>query len=774
MISPDLDWVPDEDSFTANQIDLICDEFESIWKSEDRPQISDYLYRVEEPSRSALLVELVRLDYAYRLEKGETPSSEEYVSLFPDYSDVLLTRVNEFSSIGKEVSEAPSKIGDIELLEIAGFGAFGTVWKAWDLELKRQVAVKLPSNKLDGKQQVDLFLHEAQAAAKLHHPNIVPVYSSGQIDGRGYIVFKYIQGETLRALLNKRALAHEQAAQICLALAAGLDHAHQQGVIHRDLKPSNILIDETGQPHITDFGLAKRIDVTASLAHSGTVLGTLAYMSPEQAKGRSSEIEAHSDIYSLGAILYRMLTNQIPFEGEPHEVLQRIINQEPVAPRKIEPSIPRDLETIFLKAISKSKRDRYQTAGELATDLKRFLDQKPIHSRRVSFPGRIWRKVKQKPIANGLYASLACVFTALAFQILLPTPAVLADTPIVTLNTKPEGAQVAFIPLSKKNGEPMPEQIVHAETTSPVTLPLNPGDYLVVAYFNDQRFHEVYRHVPASNEGIPLYLRHRFYSRNKENSNLIKLIEIEIPTDHNTNGMAWIDGKHRFPVGNVNSTTNPHHHRSMPGFWIDTTELNVMDYIRLSNSKPRKPTYESHKAEYEYSDPQMAVALNYDMAVHLAEKSGKRLLSEFEFEYAATHASATEFPWNNNQLDQKQTELEIFLPVGQPEFDQLATQPPVFGMYSNVAEWTSSQLSRYPQSTTDRSLETLSSHQQHRVVRGGSRTVINGDPGITREMRDPRKRTPIPRTEVHSGLGVRFARSQKPRLKPEDFIHIVK
>ncbi|MCA9016052.1 MAG: serine/threonine protein kinase, partial [Planctomycetaceae bacterium] len=547
MNSPDSDWVSDEDSFTANQIDLICDEFESCWKSEGRPQISDFLFRVEERSRSALLVELVRLDYAYRSEQGETPSSQEYVSLFPDYSDVLLTRVNEFSSIEQDFSEAPSRIGDIELLEIAGFGAFGTVWKAWDLELRRQVAVKLPSHKLDGKQQVELFLHEAQAAAKLHHPNIVPVYSSGQINGRGYIVFKYIKGETLRTLLSKQSLNFEQAAQICLALAEGLEHAHQQGVIHRDLKPSNILIDEAGQPHITDFGLAKRIDVTASLAHSGTVLGTLAYMSPEQAKGRSSEIEAHSDIYSLGAILYRILTKQVPFDGEPHEVLQQILNKEPVLPRKIDAAIPRDLETICLKAISKQKRDRYQTAGEMAADLKRFLDQKPIQSRRISVLGRLWRKVKQRPVFFGLSASLMCLLSFLAYQALYPALPP-SDLPIVTLNTKPEGAQVAFIPLSKKNGEPLPEQIIHAEGTSPVTQPLEPGDYLVVAYFDDERFHEVYRHVPEPSEGIPMFLRHRFFSRDKDNPNQIKLIEVEIPSDKNTNGMAWIKGKNKFPV----------------------------------------------------------------------------------------------------------------------------------------------------------------------------------------------------------------------------------
>ncbi|QDV51743.1 bifunctional serine/threonine-protein kinase/formylglycine-generating enzyme family protein [Gimesia fumaroli] len=763
MNSPDLDWVPDEDSFTANQIDLICDEFESIWKSEDRPQISDYLYRVEEPSRSALLVELVRLDYAYRLEKGETPSSEEYVSLFPDYSDVLLTRVNEFSSIGKEVSEAPSKIGDIELLEIAGFGAFGTVWKAWDLELKRQVAVKLPSNKLDGKQQVDLFLHEAQAAAKLHHPNIVPVYSSGQIDGRGYIVFKYIQGETLRALLNKQALAHEQAAQICLALAAGLDHAHQQGVIHRDLKPSNILIDETGQPHITDFGLAKRIDVTASLAHSGTVLGTIAYMSPEQAKGRSSEIEAHSDIYSLGAILYRMLTNQIPFEGEPHEVLQRIINQEPVAPRKIEPSIPRDLETICLKASSKQKRDRYQTAGEMAADLKRFLDKKPIQSRRVSKLGQLWRKIKQRPLAYSLLASVSCLLIFLGSQVLFPAPPP-SDDPIVTLNTKPEGAQVAFIPLSKKNGEPMPEQIIHAETTSPVTLPLEPGDYLVVAYFDDERFHEVYRHVPEKHEGIPEVFAHREFRREKNNPNQITLPSIRIrKTQGVTKGMAYLEGANRVLFGGDGKYFLPHHDRSIPGFWMDTRELSVEIFTRLFDMKPNlQPTGRE--------GPDYAVVLQYDMAVSLAEKQGKRLPTEFEWAYAATQLGTTRFSWGNQLAVEEFAKQNKFLPVGYPLFDQFPTTPPIFGLCSNVAEWTCTQVYIHPEEQLNFSNETPTSLKNYRVIRGGNESVIfDGNPVVDSSSRDPRVRCFVHRGDTHPGLGMRCVKSAYPRLKREDF-----
>ncbi|MFH1303510.1 MAG: bifunctional serine/threonine-protein kinase/formylglycine-generating enzyme family protein [Planctomycetota bacterium] len=767
MISPDSDWPIDGDFVSANQIDLICDAFESSWKSGSRPQISEYLSRVEQQSRSELLVELVRLDYAYRSEQGETPSSDDYVSLFPDYSEVLLTHVNEFSAVGRDFSEAPPRIGDIEILEKVGFGAFGTVWRAWDLDLKRQVAVKLPSDKLQGKQQIELFLHEAQAAAKLHHPNIVPVYSSGQINGRGYIIFKYIKGQTLRGLLDKQTPTCEQAARICLALAEGLEHAHQQGVIHRDLKPSNILIDEAGQPHITDFGLAKRIDLTASLAHSGTVLGTLAYMSPEQARGRSSEIEGPSDIYSLGAILYRMLTDKVPFEGEPHEVLQQILNREPVAPRKINAAIPRDLETICLKAVSKQKKDRYQTASEMAADLALFLTEKPIQARRISLLGRLWRKIKQKPVIFGLAACVVFISMPLGLQVISPAP-LPSDLPIVTLNTEPEGASVAFIPLSKKTGEPLPEQIIHAETTSPVTLPLKPGDYLVEAYFDNERFHEVYRHVPDQDEGIPENFNHRFFHRDKKNLNKIELPTIKLSSSvAATQKMAFLEGSDRAQFGRKRDQALSEHYRKMPGFWMDISELSVGEFATLFGVKPNDQPSGREGTNY-------AVLLPYDMAIALAEKQGKRLPTEFEWEYAATQSGKAKFSWKDKMPNGEQTNQEIFLPVGFPQFDQLPTNPFIYGLCSNVAEWTSSQVYPYPISNEVSFQETPDSLKHHRIVRGGDAAVIfNGDPKVNLKSRDPHLRFSVHRSETHPGLGVRFVKSLHPRLVPKDFESII-
>ncbi|WP_339733356.1 bifunctional serine/threonine-protein kinase/formylglycine-generating enzyme family protein [uncultured Gimesia sp.] len=764
MISPDSDRPIDADYVLANQIDLICDAFESSWKTGGRPQIDDYLSQVEQSSRPELLVELVRLDYVYRSEQGEKPSSDEYISLFPDYSDVLLTRVNEFSSVGRDFSEAPLKIGEIELLEKVGFGAFGTVWRAWDLELKRQVAVKLPSSKLQGKQQIELFLHEAQAAAKLHHPNIVPVYSSGQIDGRGYIVFKYIQGQTLRAYLEKQTLPFEQAARICLALAEGLEHAHQRGVIHRDLKPSNILIDEAGEPHITDFGLAKRIDLSASLANSGTVLGTLAYMSPEQARGRSSEIEGPSDIYSMGAILYRVLANKVPFDGEPHEVLQDILSKDPVHPRKINASVPRDLETICLKALSKHKRDRYQTASEMAADLKLFLSEKPIQARRISFLGRLWRRVKQKPVVFGLSACVAFVSIPLVWQLFSPPPFP-SDVPIVTLNTEPEGASVAFIPLSKKNGEPLPEQIIHAKTKSPVTLPLEPGDYLVVAYFDNERFHEVYRHVPDKHEGIPEVFSHRVFRRDKNHHNHIRLTSIKIQNSKElTKDMAYLEDSNRTSFGGDGKYFLPQHYRNMPGFWMDTRELSVENYTKFYEANPnlRPPGREG---------PDYAVLFDYDMAVNLAEEEGKRLPTEFEWEYAATQAGKADFSWGNQLPEESQLIQDQFLPVGYPLFDLLPTTPPIFGLCSNVAEWTCTQVYSHSNEKLESSYETPTSLRNHRVVRGGSDSVIiDGNPIVNRKNRDPLLRSFVHRSQAYVGLGARCVRSARPRLKLEDFV----
>ncbi len=277
----------------------------------------------------------------------------------------------------------PRRIGDYELMEELGRGGMGVVYLARQVNLNRQLAVKtILRGPLASKGDRDRFLAEAQAAARLDHPGIVPVYQVGEDAGRMYFSMKYIKGPTLSDLLNDGPLDPQLAARLLAKVARGIEFAHQHGVLHRDLKPSNILVDEDGEPHITDFGLAKRITDPQSMTHSGAVVGTPAYMSPEQAAGRSGSVGPASDVYSLGAILYHMLTGEPPFQAaSPVDTLMKVIEQDPAPPRQRNRDVDRDLELIAVRCLQKPPDLRYPGAADLADDLEAYLNNEPIAAR---------------------------------------------------------------------------------------------------------------------------------------------------------------------------------------------------------------------------------------------------------------------------------------------------------------------------------------------------------------------------------------------------------
>ncbi|MBI2808293.1 MAG: protein kinase [Planctomycetes bacterium] len=294
------------------------------------------------------------------------------------------------------------------ILRLIDQGGMGIVYEARQTDLGRTVAIKMMSAGRLRPKYLARFRAEAAAAAHLQHPNFVQIFEVGDIQGRPFFSMEFISGGSLADLLTKQPFNARDAAHLVETLARAIHTAHKRGIVHRDLKPSNIMLTEEGTPKIADFGLAKRLDADTDHTRTGEVLGTPSYMAPEQAEGKKDRIGPATDIYALGAVLYELLAGKPPFQGiNPLDALRQVVNVDPTPPSAFAPQTPRDLEAICLKCLEKSPAQRYASALELADDLRRYLDGKPVTARHLGWLGRTWKMVRRHPQGVALVGSLA-------------------------------------------------------------------------------------------------------------------------------------------------------------------------------------------------------------------------------------------------------------------------------------------------------------------------------------------------------------------------------
>lgn len=729
-VNPSVD---DFGSSLSNQIDMICDEFEAAFRQGQGPQIEAYLSRLPLPARGRLAVELVALDMDLYRELGVMLAFEGYLRRFPEYRRELLPLREELEHAqaehlgnaaipeGSTVAAAVQRVKHFVLHTVLGQGGFGTVWKAFDTRLHRFVALKLPRLERLNQLHVALMLREARAAATLKHANIVPVHEvgDGTEDSSCYIVTGLVEGPSLKNWLTQHTLTYRQIAELTATIAAALQHAHDARVVHRDLKPGNILMDASGVPHLADFGLAKRADRDDSLSIEGQLVGTPNYMSPEQARGDHAAIDHRTDIYALGVILYELLAGQPPFKGELAWLLEQIAQTPPQPPRKMKPSVPEDLEKICLKCLEKEPRSRYQSASDVADDLHRYLTGESLRGVPVPMQKRVrkwfWRRRRLVTALTATAVVSLCLAGGVWWWSQPPSP-----RRLVQIDTDPPGCEITVVRLDPSTGEPDPEWIEHARGRTPLKMRLIPGDYLVVAVLDDQRFHEVLRHVPDAKENVPLYDRHLFWSVDDLGCVHWRGLKIPRPDVTAKLNMGFVEGSTTWKMVGGRPNSDEGEEWTIPAFFVDLSEClpdrNNQPGVLFDNSR-------------------------FGSCNQHLELTGRRMPSIAELAYLQSLAANGE------------TEL------------MLSDQSRVRGLFEAPWEW-----------TLTKDVTTRNERAPVSILGYGTRVIGCG----AGKIRRPNRRDPIAPVALSAewdnrdDLAVRGVRSAKPRRRPEDFLKRVR
>jgi len=620
----------DSDLSASREVDQLCDEFEWHLRQNRLARIEDYLAQAKCATADVLFAELAAVEAEVRTEWGEPSPCAALQQRFPEYSQLLNELSNRVTlnertagtasgssraSTTSEEAILPQQLGHFQLHEMIGEGAFGTVWRATDTILGRNVAIKVHRRRVETGDARGPIVDEARFAAGLRHPHIVAVHEVAEAEGVVFIVSSFIPGQNLRERLKAHVFSAQAAATLVRKVSLAVEHAHQQGIWHLDLKPANILLDEASEPHVTDFGLARRR--TDSLeARDSLPWGTPLYMAPEQATGAVTTLDARTDVYALGVILYELLTGRPPFRGPLKDLLAAIIEEDPPPIRGTAPQVSVLLERICLRCLVKSPSGRYQSARDLARDLELFLTSAlpvgvdPPVLERLRHWGRRWKRV-------GVFIGVAAA-GVLPWVLSPPIPTTLAPRR-VRFETRPAGCAITAVMLDPVSGEPDPQKITTLPGKTPLEAELALGDYLVVAVLDSQRFHEVYRQVPGAADQSRTLDPHERWSSHDANTAVLPLIRIPVELSlgdmvHAPDGVAII-GQGRWDVA---------------GFFADPQELGplVQTELRVEANRMR-PTEDGRFVEAPYG-----------VAVNVAERLGKRLPSLVELERLRQYSEA--------------------------------------------------------------------------------------------------------------------------------------
>lgn len=609
-------------------------------------------------------------------------------------------------------------LGDFDLLEEIGRGGMGVVFRAHQRSLNRTVAVKvLPDSWTLSERQVARFQREARAVAKLAHPGIVSVYFVGEEDATHFFAMELVEGRDLRAELKllggksdedtqlpafRDPTHHRTAARLVFGVAEALEHAHRRQIVHRDIKPSNLLLGPDGTLKLADFGLA-RDEEDGALTLTGELAGTPQYMSPEQVRRRQEHIDHRTDIYSLGVVLYELLTGKRPFDhSDSSRVMRDILAREARTPRHRDESIPRDLETICLKAIEKAPKDRYQSAHDFGADLKRFLNGDEIRARPMSGTKRVLRNVRRRPmrvVAGVAALGLACASFAVGTS---QAKAPMGYVSFRAAAGTPNG-EVWVQGIEDFDGKLTGARKLGAEPLG--SIELEPGNYRFTVV-NDN----------ASTQQLVQYTR---YVRGDKELEFTPNLR---PLEQVTEGMALIPAG-TYTVGDPELTIVPHYAQrqvTLGSYWIDKTEVTNAEFLAFCRANPgaqRPRHWPKDGADYPAAWGELPViGVHFEDAQAFAAWAGKRLPTHVEWEVAATGGQGQAFPWGDEPGDLQENAVYSSLNHNFDKnssfsrFDKypLSLKPSAlefgkdlspFGLlhtYGNVKEWTELQIRNDP------------------------------------------------------------------------------